>query len=118
MLSGVRAASRGLNLKSDGAIVGQGVRRVPAIQGKPGVGILLYWLTGQPQTAAHMSLKSHWPINLEKCTNHWEACSFVFFYSFDSYNISFLHFEGIGKIYLYSFSVFFTGHTLYVLSGV
>ena len=32
--------------------------------------------------------------------------SFIFLYSFKTYNINFLHFEGIGKVYLYSFSIF------------
>ena len=42
MSSGVKATARALSVDIDGAIIGQGVKQVPAIRGKPGTGVLAY----------------------------------------------------------------------------
>jgi hypothetical protein len=82
MASGVKATARALNVDIDGAVIGQGMRKVPAIRGKPGTGILMYWLTNYPHTMSYIQLRVDWPINIVKCTTHWASCSFLFFYSF------------------------------------
>jgi hypothetical protein len=81
MASGVKATARALNVTIDGAVVGQGMRKVRAIRGKPGTGILMYWLTNYPHTYV-LPLRIDWPIHFAKCTAHWASCSFLFLYSF------------------------------------
>ena len=71
MYAGVNETARFLDLKADGAIIGQGMRKVPAIHRKPDQGLLLFWLTGCPNTLSHISLRSEWPLNLAKCSKHW-----------------------------------------------
>ncbi len=42
LYAGINEAARFLNFKTEGAVTGQGMRKVPAINGNPGQGLLLF----------------------------------------------------------------------------
>lgn len=66
----------------DGAVVGQGLAKIPPIKHRAGAGVLLWWSTGYWSTLQHVVLQSHCLIVMSKYANDPASTSFVFYYSF------------------------------------
>ena len=56
MATDIYENAKGPSIKADGAIIGQGVKKIPGIKGRPGKGLLLFWTTGHPNIVTGQSI--------------------------------------------------------------
>lgn len=85
--STVEEGAKELGFTIHGAAFGQGIHKMPPIRGRPGAGVLIWWMTGHPQTLKYQVMQSHWPINLKKICGDPTSHSFLFYYAFDGVDL-------------------------------
>lgn len=66
ILETIQDCARELGFVIRGAIIGQGVKKLPIVRSRPGAGVLGYWYTYYYNRVKCLVLPSHWPGQLDK----------------------------------------------------
>ena len=73
-----------MSLPIDGAIVGVGAMKIPAVSARYGVGTLITWRIGDPTSIVFSEKRADWSINLEKMFgSRTDEFASLFIYSYD-----------------------------------